>query len=145
MSTPLVVTAAPHVRSQDSTPVIMWNVVASLAPVVVAAAWFFGVSALLVILAAVVGAVATEHFLGKGGTLADGSAAITGLLLGLALPPGLPLWMACLGGAFAIGFGKLVWGGLGQNVFNPALVGRASLQAAFPVAITTWLALGGGF
>lgn len=145
MTTPLLITASPHVRSQDSTPVIMWNVVASLAPVVVAAAWFFGVSALLVILAAVVGAVATEHFLGKGGTLADGSAAITGLLLGLALPPGLPLWMACLGGAFGIGFGKLVWGGLGQNVFNPALVGRAFLQGAFPVAITTWPALGGNF
>ena len=145
MTKPLIVTASPHVRSQDSTPVIMWNVVASLAPVVVAAAWFFGVSALLVILAAVVGAVATEHFLGKGGTLADGSAAITGLLLGLALPPGLPLWMACLGGAFGIGFGKLVWGGLGQNVFNPALVGRAFLQAAFPVAITTWPVLGGNF
>ncbi len=145
MTKPLIVTASPHVRSQDSTPVIMWNVVASLAPVVVAAAWFFGVSALLVILAAVIGAVVTEHFLGKGGTLADGSAAITGLLLGLALPPGLPLWMACLGGAFGIGFGKLVWGGLGQNVFNPALVGRAFLQAAFPVAITTWPVLGGSF
>ncbi len=145
MTTPLIVTASPHVRSQDSTPVIMWNVVASLAPVIVAAAWSFGVSALLVILAAVIGAVATEHFLGKGGTLADGSAAITGLLLGLALPPGLPLWMACLGGAFGIGFGKLVWGGLGQNVFNPALVGRAFLQAAFPVAITTWPTWGGNF
>lgn len=145
MSTPLLVTASPHVRSQDSTPVIMWNVVGSLAPVVVAAAWFFGVSALLVITATVVGAVLTEHFLGKGGTLADGSAAITGLLLGLTLPPGLPLWMACLGGAFGIGFGKLVWGGLGQNVFNPALVGRAFLQAAFPVAITTWAPPGGSF
>ncbi len=145
MTRPLIVTASPHVRSQDSTPVIMWNVVASLTPVVAAAAWFFGVSALLVILAAVIGAVATEHFLGKGGTLADGSAAITGLLLGLTLPPGLPLWMACLGGAFGIGFGKLVWGGLGQNVFNPALVGRAFLQAAFPVAITTWPTVGGAF
>lgn len=145
MTTPLLVTAAPHVRSQDSTPVIMWNVVGSLVPIVGAAAWFFGVSALLVILASVAGAVVTEHFLGKGGTLADGSAAITGLLLGLTLPPGLPLWMACLGGAFGIGFGKLVWGGLGQNVFNPALVGRAFLQAAFPVAITTWPEVGGSF
>ena len=145
MSVPLIVTASPHVRSQDSTPVIMWNVVGSLVPVVVAAAWFFGVSALLVITAAVLGAVLTEHTLGKGGSLADGSAAITGLLLGLTLPPGLPLWMACLGGAFGIGFGKLVWGGLGQNVFNPALVGRAFLQAAFPVAITTWPTVGGAF
>ena len=71
-------------------------------------------------------------------SLPDGSAVITGVLLGLTLPPGIPLWMAFLGGAFGIGFGKLVFGGLGQNVFNPALLGRAFLQAAFPVAITTW-------
>jgi electron transport complex protein RnfD len=63
---------------------------------------------------------------------------ITGLLLGLTLPPGFPLWMAFLGGAFGMAFGKIVFGGLGQNIFNPALVGRAFLQAAFPVAITTW-------
>jgi electron transport complex protein RnfD len=63
---------------------------------------------------------------------------ITGLLLGLTLPPGIPLWMAFVGGAFAITFGKLVFGGLGQNPFNPALLGRAFLQAAFPVALTTW-------
>jgi len=141
----LIVTASPHVRSQDSTPVIMWNVVGSLAPVIAAAAWFFGISALLVIVAAALGALLTERAIGKGGTLADGSAVITGLLLGLTLPAGLPLWMACLGGAFGIGFGKLVWGGLGQNVFNPALVGRAFLQASFPVAITTWPTVGGSF
>ncbi len=63
---------------------------------------------------------------------------ITGLLLGLTLPPGFPLWMAFLGGAFGMAFGKLIFGGLGQNIFNPALLGRAFLQAAFPVAITTW-------
>jgi electron transport complex protein RnfD len=141
----LVVTAAPHVRSQDSTPVIMWNVVGALGPVIAAAAWFFGISALLVIAAAALGALLTERAIGRGGTVADGSATITGLLLGLTLPAGLPLWMAFLGGAFGIGFGKLVWGGLGQNVFNPALVGRAFLQAAFPVAITTWPLTGGGF
>ncbi len=123
----------------------MWHVVLSLAPVVVAAAWFFGVSALLVILAATLGALGAERAFGRGGTIADGSAVITGLLLGLTLPAGLPLWMACLGGAFGIGFGKSVWGGLGQNVFNPALVGRAFLQGAFPVAITTWPTQGSGF
>ena len=149
MSTPLapklIVTASPHVRSQDSTPVIMWNVVAALMPVVAAAAWFFGVSALLVIVTTTLGALLTERSIGRGGTIADGSAMITGLLLGLTLPAGLPLWMAFLGAAFGIGFGKLVWGGLGQNVFNPALVGRAFLQAAFPVAITTWPTPGGAF
>jgi electron transport complex protein RnfD len=141
----LIVTASPHLKPADSTPRIMWNVVGSLAPVVAASAWFFGVSALLVITAAVAGAVLTERAFGKGGALADGSAAITGLLLGLTLPAGMPLWMVFVGGAFAIGFGKTVWGGLGQNVFNPALVGRAFLQGAFPVAITTWPTAGGGF
>jgi Na+-translocating ferredoxin:NAD+ oxidoreductase subunit D len=149
MSSPLppnlIVTASPHVRSQDSTPVIMWNVVGTLVPIIAAAAWFFGVSALLVIAASALGALLTERIIGRGGTISDGSAVITGLLLGLTLPAGLPLWMAFLGGAFGIGFGKLVWGGLGQNVFNPALVGRAFLQAAFPVAITTWPTLGGSF
>jgi electron transport complex protein RnfD len=141
----LVIAAAPHLKGKDSTPRIMWNVVGSLVPVVMAAAWFFGVSALLVIAATALGALGTERVLGRGGTLADGSALITGLLLGLTLPAGLPLWMAVLGGAFGIGFGKLVFGGLGQNVFNPALLGRAFLQAAFPVSITTWPQHGGSF
>ncbi len=141
----LVVTASPHLKPADSTPRIMWNVVGSLVPVIVAAAWFFGVSALLVIAAATLGAIAAERVFGRGGSLADGSAAITGLLLGLTLPAGMPLWMVFLGGAFGIGFGKAVWGGLGQNVFNPALVGRAFLQASFPVAITTWPTVGGSF
>jgi len=141
----LIVTASPHIRSQDSVPRIMWHVVASLVPVVLAATWFFGVSALLQIATATIAAVLTERATGKGGAIADGSATITGLLLGLTLPAGLPLWMTALGAAFAIVFGKQVWGGLGQNVFNPALVGRAFLQAAFPVAITTWPSPGGGF
>ena len=141
----LIVTASPHIRSQDSVRRIMWNVVASLVPVVVAATWFFGVSALLQIATATIAAVLTERATGKGGAIADGSATITGLLLGLTLPAGFPLWMTALGSAFAIVFGKQVWGGLGQNVFNPALVGRAFLQAAFPVAITTWPSPGGGF
>ena len=90
------------------------------------------------ILAATLGAVGTERLLSGGRSLRDGSAAITGVLLGLTLPAGMPLWMALLGGGFGIAFGKLLFGGLGQNVFNPALVGRAFLQAAFPAAITTW-------
>jgi Na+-translocating ferredoxin:NAD+ oxidoreductase subunit D len=141
----LIVTASPHIRSLDSTPRIMWHVVASLVPVVLSAAWFFGVSALLQVATAVAVSLLTERATGKGGAIADGSATITGLLLGLSLPAGFPLWMTALGAAFAIVFGKQVWGGLGQNVFNPALVGRAFLQGAFPVAITTWPAAGGGF
>jgi len=142
---PQVVTASPHLRPADSTPRIMWTVTATLVPVIAASAWFFGVSALLEVAAASLGALAAERAFGKGGTLIDGSALITGVLLGLSLPAGLPLWMSCLGGAFGIAFGKAVWGGLGQNVFNPALIGRAFLQAAFPVAITTWPAVGRSF
>ena len=134
----LRISAAPHLKSPASTPVIMWNVVGSLVPIIAIATYFFGPSALLVIGAATFGAVATERALGEGRSLMDGSAVITGLLLGLILPPGLPLWMAFVGAAFAIGFGKLIFGGLGQNVFNPALLGRAFLMAAFPIAITTW-------
>ena len=133
------ITAAPHVRSAESTTRIMWSVVLSLLPVIGASILFFGPSALLVLLAAVAGCLVTERLFGdRSDSLADGSAMITGLLLGLCLPAGFPLWMAFLGGVFGIGFGKIVFGGLGQNIFNPALLGRAFLQAAFPVAITTW-------
>lgn len=141
----LIVTASPHIRQEDSVPRIMWTVVATLVPVVMSATFFFGVSALLQVVTATLFALLTERATGKGGAIADGSATITGLLLGLSLPAGFPLWMTALGSAFAIVFGKQVWGGLGQNVFNPALVGRAFLQAAFPVAITTWPSPGGGF
>lgn len=138
MSGPRLVTASPHLGGAPSTPVIMWNVVGSLVPIIAAAAWFFGPSAILVIASAAAGALLTERVFGPRRSLLDGSGAITGILLGLTLPAGLPLWMAFLGGAVAIGFGKLIFGGLGQNPFNPALLGRAFLQAAFPVALTTW-------
>ena len=134
----LLITAWPHLAERDSTPRIMWTVNVSLIPVIVAAIYYFGPSAALVIMAALAGCLATEWLFGSRETLFDGSAVITGLLLGLCLPAGLPMWMAFVGGAFAIGFGKLIFGGLGQNIFNPALLGRAFLQAAFPVALTTW-------
>jgi H+/Na+-translocating ferredoxin:NAD+ oxidoreductase subunit D len=133
-----LVTASPHLATSHSTPAIMWSVAASLVPVIATATYYFGPSALLVIAGASAGALLTERAFGPGGALRDGSAVITGLLLGLCLPAGLPMWMAFLGGGFSIGIGKLVFGGLGQNVFNPALLGRAFLQAAFPVALTTW-------
>jgi len=134
----LLLTASPHLKSPDSTPKIMWNVVGSLVPIILVAVFYFGPSAILVMAAAIIGAMGAEWLFGKKTSLWDGSAAITGILLGLCLPAGFPLWMAFLGGAFGVAFGKLVFGGLGQNPFNPALVGRAFLQAAFPTAITTW-------
>jgi electron transport complex protein RnfD len=146
MSVPrFLVTASPHLKGPISTPVIMWNVVGSLVPIVAAAGFFFGLGALLVILSATAGALLTERIFGPKGSLRDGSGLITGLLLGLTLPASLPLWMAFMGGIVSIAFGKLIFGGLGRNIFNPALVGRAFLQAAFPVAITTWPTGGGGF
>lgn len=142
----LVVQPAPFLRRALTTPVLMRDVLLALAPVLAAAVWHFGPAAALVVTAAVVGAMATERLMGRGGSagLLDGSAALTGVLLGLTLPPGIPLWMAFLGGVAAIGLGKAIWGGLGHNLFNPALVGRAFLQAAFPTALTTWTAPGGG-
>ena len=142
-ATRLLITASPHLHAKDDTPTIMWNVVGSLVPLIAFATYFFGPSALLVISASTVGAVLTERSLGKGTSIGDGSAAITGILLGLTLPAGMPMWMAFIGGAFGIAFGKVLFGGLGYNIFNPALFGRAFLQAAFPVAITTWPAVGG--
>jgi len=141
----LDLTASPHLHSADSTAKIMWTVVYTLLPIVAASAWFFGISALLVVGTATLASVGTERLLGGRGPIRDGSATITGILLGLVLPAGMPLWMVALGGAASIGVGKALFGGLGQNVFNPALVGRAFLQAAFPQAITTWPRVGGEF
>ncbi len=138
----LNISTSPHIVKGLSTDVIMLHVVYALFPVVAFAVFAFGLNGLLVILTTTAASVLTEHFLcrwsGKESTVSDWSAVITGLLLGLTLPPIFPLWMAFVGGVIAIALGKFIFGGLGYNVFNPALVGRAVLQAAFPVAITTW-------
>ncbi|MCP3962925.1 MAG: RnfABCDGE type electron transport complex subunit D [bacterium] len=138
----LLVHTSPFIRQGATTPGIMRDVLVALVPVLAIATWIFGLSALLMVAAASAGAVATERWLGRRGpgptSLADNSALLTGVLLGLVLPPGLPLWMAFLGGVVGVGLGKVAWGGLGNNLFNPALVGRAFLQAAFPTALTTW-------
>ncbi|MEO9850157.1 MAG: RnfABCDGE type electron transport complex subunit D [Reichenbachiella sp.] len=142
LSKTLNISTSPHIRSGTSTSVIMKNVVFALIPIAAYAVYAFGLGALFVLATAVISCVATEHVLcklsGKESTISDWSAVITGLLLGLTLPPIFPLWMTFLGGIVAIALGKFAFGGLGYNVFNPALVGRAVLQAAFPVAITTW-------
>ena len=144
MSEPrLVLSTAPFVHEPRGTAQVMLEVAAAAVVVAAVAVWHFGVGALLVLLAAMLGAVGTEWLATRKETrspLTDFSALLTGLLLGLTLPPGLPLWMAFLGGVVAIALGKLIWGGLGQNAFNPALVGRGFLQAAFPTSLTTWSA-----
>ena len=140
---------APFVRAGLSTRRLMGELLLATLPVVVVAARTFGLAAILLVLASSAGAVLAERLLQRGderyGTLLDGSGLLTGVLLALTLPPSLPLWMAFLGGAVAIALGKAIWGGLGGNLFNPALVGRAFLQAAFPTALTTWQPPGGSF
>jgi len=136
------ISTAPFLKGETTTPGIMLHVLLTLLPVVALAFYFFGLSALLLLMSTSLGCLLTEWFFNKNTTkkysVWDGSALLTGVLLALTLPPGFPLWMAFLGGVVAIGMGKLIWGGLGQNIFNPALLGRAFLQAAFPTAITTW-------
>jgi len=145
----LQIATAPFLHRELGTRRLMWEVLAALVPVVAAAAYFFGVTALLLVAAASTGACGAEWIFARKraglASLPDGSGLLTGVLLALTLPPSTPLWMACLGGGAGMVLGKVIWGGLGQNLFNPALVGRAFLQAAFPTTLTTWTAPGGEF
>lgn len=138
----LEIHTSPHIISGVSTDVIMRNVVFALLPIVAFSIYAFGLAALMVITVATISCIMSEFLIcrltNRNSTLNDWSAVITGLIFGLTLPPGFPLWMVAIGGIIAIGLGKALFGGLGFNTFNPALVGRAFLQAAFPVAITTW-------
>lgn len=140
---PLTIGPAPHVHADTSVTWIMLHVVIALIPACVFAVYLFGLAALLTLLVATLSCLAAERLLQRAGgfTLADGSALVTGLIYGLTLPPALPLWMVATGGFVAIAIGKTLFGGLGSNAFNPALVGRVFLQAAFPAAMTSaWLA-----
>ena len=139
---PIEIRTSPHIKRERSVDVIMANVVYALLPVCGFAIWSFGLSAAALLMTTTAVCVLAEHLVcrlsGRATTVNDWSAVITGILLALTLPPGFPLWMAAVGGAVAIGLGKALFGGLGYNPFNPALVGRAFLQASFPMAITTW-------
>ena len=142
LTSTLEIRTSPHVLSGYGVDIIMFNVVLALLPVTAFAVYAFGLMALVTLGGAMVSCLLTEwllcRFAGRASTLGDGSVAITGLLYGLTLPPGLPLWMVVVGGVLSVALGKALFGGLGFNPFNPALVGRAFLQAAFPVAMTTW-------
>ncbi len=136
--------SSPHIHSGASTPQIMRAVIYSLLPACAAAIFFFGVPALAVLLIAVLGCMACEvvcqRLMKQPVTLNDGSAVVTGILLGLNLPPTSPWWMTLLGAVIAIGIGKQIFGGLGYNLFNPALVARVVLLISFPVQMTRWTA-----
>ncbi|MDC9728043.1 MAG: RnfABCDGE type electron transport complex subunit D [Methyloprofundus sp.] len=133
---------SPYIRKAPSVPQIMRNVVYALLPLAAYAIYQFGISALALMCTTVLACLGTEalfnNLADKKNTLTDFSAVITGLLLAMTLPPGFPLWMGAVAGFTAIAMGKTLFGGIGFNVFNPALVGRAFIQAAFPVSITTW-------
>lgn len=139
----LVVSPSPHIRSSVSTPNLMFGVIAALLPALAVSVYYFGIGTLIVTLTSVVSCVLFEYLIQKfllkqQPTISDGSAILTGLLLAFNLPSNLPIGIIIVGAAFAIGVGKMAFGGLGQNLFNPALAGRVFLLISFPVQMTTW-------
>ena len=133
---------APHLREALSVQRIMLDVVIGLAPALVAAGIYFRARGLLLVGTCVVWSLAAEWFCNvlrkRPSSLWDLSAVVTGVILALSLPPALPLWAGAIGAFFAVAIGKMVFGGLGANIFNPAMVGRAFLTASFGVLMTTW-------
>jgi Na+-translocating ferredoxin:NAD+ oxidoreductase subunit D len=139
----LIISPAPHIHSGDSISKNMYAVLIALVPAYLVALYFFGVGALIVSVTAVLSCVIFEYliqkFIFKAKTsIHDGSAILTGLLLAFNLPSNLPVWIIIIGALVAIGIGKMSFGGLGNNPFNPALVGRVFLLISFPVQMTTW-------
>jgi electron transport complex protein RnfD len=140
----LFVSASPHIKDRTSIPLIMWTVVICLLPAVFAGTYFFGLRVILHVLISVAGAVATEaliqKLMKKKVAVTDGSAVITGMLLAMSISPAVPFWMPVIGSFCAIAIAKAMFGGLGHNIFNPALVGRAILIVSFPVVMTAkWI------
>ena len=140
----LIVSLSPHVHANDSVAANMRNVIIALVPTLLVSFYYFGLGALVVCATSVLSCVVFEwlisHFLMKQAhnTLADLSAVVTGLLLAFNLPSNLPVWLVVLGALGAIGIGKMTFGGLGCNPFNPALVGRCFLLVSFPAQMTSW-------
>ena len=139
----LVVSGSPHLHSADSVNRRMWGVVIALMPAVAYSVYLFGLGALVVLLTSVLGCVITEYLmqrymLGGKTTITNGSAVITGLLLAMNLPSNIPIWIILIGCVVAIGLGKYAFGGLGQNIFNPAILGRVFLLISFPQQMTSW-------
>jgi Na+-translocating ferredoxin:NAD+ oxidoreductase subunit D len=140
----LDLSSPPHIRAPYDAQRIMWLVLIALLFPAGAGVYFFGLPALRLLIVTTLAAVAAEaifQWLAKRPVrvIGDGSAAVTGLLIALVLPPTLPLWMAVIGAAFAVIIVKGLFGGLGFNIFNPALAARAFLLASWPVAMTNWV------
>ncbi len=138
----LIITSSPHILKETSIPKIMHTVIMALIPAMAVSIYFFRLRAVIMIVTCTLASMLTEAFFQRlrkrQVTVYDGSAIITGILLALTLPPSFPVFGAVLGAVFAVAIGKQFFGGLGYNIFNPALLGRAFLQATYPVLITTW-------
>ena len=143
MSNPLNISPSPHIHTTETTRKLMSGVIIALVPAVISSVLFFGAGAAVVMSTAIISCVAFEYLiqrfiLGKPVSITDGSAVVTGLLLGLNLPSNIPVLSIVIGSLVAIGVAKMTFGGLGNNPFNPALVGRVFMLISFPVQMTTW-------
>ncbi len=139
----LTVSGSPHIHGDESVKKIMYGVIIALIPAMIVSIYVFGLAAIILILTSVISCVLFEYliqkYLIKGElTITNGSAIITGILLAFNVPSNLPIWMMVIGALVAIGIGKMTFGGLGKNPFNPALVGRVFLLISFPVQMTSW-------
>lgn len=136
------VSSSPHTHSGASVQKIMLDVIIALVPAMALSVFFFGIDALRLLITCVASCVAIEalcrKLMSRNPGITDLSAALTGILLALNLPPSIPGWMAIIGSVFAIAIAKQVFGGIGYNPFNPALIGRVAMLVSFPVAMTTW-------
>jgi len=143
MSNQLNISPSPHIHGKETTEKLMYGVVIALIPAFIASVYFFGTGALIVTATSVISCIAFEYLiqrfiLKKPVSITDGSALVTGLLLALNLPSNIPVLMIVTGSLVAIGIAKMTFGGLGNNPFNPALVGRVFMLISFPVQMTTW-------
>lgn len=143
MNNLITISPSPHAQTSTTVTRLMLHVIIALVPAVLVALYYFGIGAAIVITSSIAGCVAVEYLitrfmLGQKPSIGNLSAVLTGLLLALNLPSNLPVWMVLIGCVVAIGIGKMTFGGLGSNIFNPALVGRVFLLLSFPVAMTTW-------
>jgi electron transport complex protein RnfD len=139
----ITVSPSPHDHSSESVPKLMYGVLIALLPAFLVSVYIFGIGTLIVTATAVISCVLFEfliqkYLLREKSTVKDGSAVITGVLIAFCLPSNLPIWLVILGSLVAIGIGKMSFGGLGNNPFNPALVGRVFLFVSFPVQLTNW-------
>ena len=139
----LIVSPSPHVYTGESVPKLMYGVILSLLPALAVSVFYFGIGMIIVTSVSIASCILFEYLIQKymmkvKPTHLDGSALLTGLLLAFCLPSNIPFWMVMIGALAAVGIGKMTFGGLGNNIFNPALVGRVFLFISFPVAMTAW-------